>query len=176
MKTLSTLYLVGGLLALNALSGPAEATPQKTGGPLVTTQKRPTPKPPKRQPRPGDVVNAPVVPPPGVQLPPAGGNRPTIIKNVSLNFTVTGEGRKGSFVSLSARLRFGGDPLVGKRINFYDGSRFVGSATTDDNGEATLNTQISLTERRRQIGFRADFAGDVAYSRTSATASIAIAP
>jgi hypothetical protein len=176
MKTLSPLSLLTGLLALGALSEAASAAPQKTGGPLVTTQKRPTPKPPKRQPRPGEVVNPPVVPGPGVQLPPAGGPSPTIIKNIDLNFTVTGEGRKGNFISLSARLRFGGDPLTGKRINFYDGSRFVGSATTDTNGEATLNVQISTTERRRQLSFRAEFAGDVAYKRATATASIGVAP
>jgi hypothetical protein len=73
-------------------------------------------------------------------------------------------------LKLTATLTSDGMPLSGKTINFYysyDGSMwtFIGSATTDANGQASVTHATDRTTY-----YRAEFPGDPEYEPSSATA------
>jgi len=74
-------------------------------------------------------------------------------------------------LKLTATLTTDGTPLSGKTINFYysyDGSTwtFIGSATTDASGQASIT---HVTDRTTY--YRAVFPGDPDYEPSSATAT-----
>lgn len=74
-------------------------------------------------------------------------------------------------LKLTATLTTDSTPLSGKTINFYysyDGSTwtFIGSATTDTNGQASITHTTDRTTY-----YKAEFPGDPEYEPSSATAT-----
>lgn len=79
-------------------------------------------------------------------------------------------------LKLTATLTTDGTPLSGKTINFYysyDGSTwtFIGSQTTDANGQASVTHTTDRTTY-----YKAEFLGDPDYAPSSATATYTPTP
>jgi hypothetical protein len=72
------------------------------------------------------------------------------------------EGEEGKHVSLSAKLIDGLDePLAGKTLRFYVGGHFIGEATTNHEGIATLS---HLPHNNGHFTIEVSFAGDSAHN------------
>ena len=136
--------------------------------------KKHKPKAPPKPPRTQGPVGSPVAGPGAVNAPAGSSVSPTVIKNIELAFLTSGQPRRGGFIALSARLTYGGESVANKRINFYEGNRFLGAVTTSGTGEATLSYQIPVNERRPAVSFRAEFSGDIYYYPAKATANLAM--
>lgn len=96
---------------------------------------------------------------------------------------ISAENASGTFggtVTLSATLTSKGSPLANKTISFTVNGNEAGSATTDDNGVATLSnvTLAPLSGRVRAgtyaTGIAASFAGDSRLAASNTTASLTV--
>lgn len=78
----------------------------------------------------------------------------------------------GSSVVFGAKLLRSdtGTPLEGKTLNFYAGTTFLGAATTDPNGRATITTVAPAAGVKQAITVK--FTGDAQYKASSGSGSI----
>lgn len=83
----------------------------------------------------------------------------------TLSLVVSGN---GSSKALTATLvDGGGDPVAGREIEFFAGETSIGTATTDPSGASSLS--VPPRYRNARASFTASFAGDDAYSPSSAS-------
>ena len=78
----------------------------------------------------------------------------------------------GNVVNLTAKLTGTDGPVAGKNITFKVNGASVGSASTDENGIATLNYTVTQTEGNYNL--TADFAGDYVYVASTNTGNLKV--
>lgn len=85
-------------------------------------------------------------------------------------------GVQNGTADLSATLTAGGSGLLGKTINFSLNGTSVGNAVTDSNGVATLTAASlnGIAAGAYPNGVSANFAGDMSYASSSATAALKV--
>jgi len=94
----------------------------------------------------------------------------SVQRSTTLTNTSPASGEIGDTVTLSAHLADdGGNAVPGKQIDFSIDSQKVGSGLTDQNGDASV--QVTVAGPARQAQLTESFAGDLADTGSSATAS-----